>query len=165
MTIFGLAVKRAGFFWISIALAVAFLFLVGDRLVFLARAERTPAKIKTVYGTNFGKGKWGTEFSALAEFQANGARQFATVHAGWSLGQDQPPSEARYRAGDTVAVLYRPEAPDEAYGSSWDLWKAPGLILFFQIWFLLFSITHAKRDDDSIISLGSPGGTPGHPSS
>ena len=156
MTIFGLLVKRPGFFWISMALAAAFLFLVGDRLVFLARAERTPAKIKTVYGTNFGKGKWGTEFSALGEFQANGARQFATVHAGWSLGSDQPSSEARYKAGDTVAILYNPEAPDEAYGSSWDLWKTPGLILFFQIWFLLFSITRARRDD-SLISLGSPG--------
>jgi len=146
------AVKSPVLFWFSMALALVVLWFVADRTLFLIRAVHTSGNVINLSAAN-GSCRCGrrchydcTKFQAQVGFQARESPAALWVSAGSARGYDCPVTQARYVIGDSVAIVYNPRNPAEAYRDTVaDVWGAPIAAFFFQIITLIGSFTRGRQ--------------------
>jgi hypothetical protein len=143
--------NTAGLFLIAGIAFVVGLWLVGDRVVFLAAAERTVGEVTQLESRN---GRCGgrrtrrscTKFYADVSYRTGGATWVLEVTAGRSNGYGRPLAEADYRVGDRVTIAYNPRRPRQAYRDTlWDIWGAPLMAFFVQIGAMFGGLNDRKR--------------------
>jgi len=145
-------IKSFPLFIISLLVVPVFLWLLVDRIQFVARAERVEGRVEEVRASNSSCGRRKsrrpcTKFNATISFVSNGGRwsSFRT-EIGSARGHDQPLSRAPSRPGDGVPVLYDPTDISKACRDYFmDKWGAPLLALIFQVCTLLGSLTEKRR--------------------
>ena len=134
-----MTVQNELFFRAAMVLLLVVGYVVVDRSVFLIRAERTIGDVTRVWGSS---GRCGsrrnrhncTKYQAAVQFSAGTSRQSLTVSAGTARGRGRPITEARYRVGHRIPVVFNPRRPTRAYRYSfWDIWRAPVALFVFQL--------------------------------
>jgi len=114
-------------------IAAFFLYWTAQKAVFLARAEPATGRVVALRASQrpyHSRRLSGTYFYATVEYQASGRSQRFEVPAGSAWHRGQPTSEADYRIGDPVPVLYDPKEPYSAERNAfWDHWKGPFWVL------------------------------------
>jgi hypothetical protein len=146
------AVKSPVLFWFSMVLVLVVLGFVADRTLFLIRAVHTSGNVMNLSAAN-GSCSCGrrcrydcTKFQAQVSFQAREVPAALWVSAGSANGYNCPVAYARYAIGDSVAVVYNPRDPAEAYRDTVaDVWGAPIAAFFFQIVTLIGSFTRGRH--------------------
>lgn len=146
-------IKSRLIFAIAVLLAVVTVYFVIDRLAFIARAEKTTGTVLSVDASNSrcGGGKRRrsyacTKFHAEIEFEAADRSYTFSVSAGSSRGHNQPESRAHHQVGETVAVAYNPNDPDEVYRDNWfDIWSSPLFAAFGHLIALFGSMKERRR--------------------
>jgi hypothetical protein len=113
-------------------IAAFFLYWTAQKAVFLARAEPATGRValRASQRPSHSRRLSGTYFYATVEFQAVGRAERFEVPAGSAWRKGRPTSEAAYRIGDPVPVLYDPKEPYSAERNAfWDLWQGPFWVL------------------------------------
>jgi hypothetical protein len=145
-------IKQTWLFVVSL-LALALAAMLGLRQAkFLADAEKAMGEVTTISRSNSRCGRknhrYGcTEFAAVVVFTArSGQTGSITVPAGSTRGLDMPSSNADYRAGDTVPIIYDPDHMDRAYqNTTWGIWSAPLIALIVHLATLVGSMTERRE--------------------
>lgn len=146
------AIKSPVLFGLSMLLAIAVLWFVADRTLFMVRSQHSTGAVVAVTGQN-GRCSCGrrchydcTRFHARVDFNEQRGTQPLVVGAGSAHGYNRPLSLAMYGVGDHVPVVYNPHNTDEAYRDSFaDVWGTPLTVFFFQLVTLFGSFTSKRH--------------------
>jgi hypothetical protein len=149
-------IKNPIFAAISGILLLVVIGFVVERLRFLDSAQKTVGQVSEVRSHNTrcgssGKGKKKypcTKYDATVDYSAPGYSE--TFHlelsAGSARGTGQPLSEADYKRGDAVKVVYDPKNPSKAYQDSlFGVWGAPIVLFVVQLATMFGSLVERKR--------------------
>jgi hypothetical protein len=152
-------IKNGFLFTISLVLFVAFCYSLISQILFLSRAERGIGVVRQVRAVDSwcrGKRRHDcTKFFATVEFEFAGSRTFSDLEAGGARGHNQPLSKALHQVGDSVPILFDPNRPEEVrHDKLWDIWGSPLILLFFQAFTLLGSLTReSDTGADELVTL------------
>lgn len=148
-------IKRPVYFWASMLLLLALLVYAGERIVFLARAERTIGTVVDITSTNDRCGSSRrsssrydcTRFRAIVDFAAkNGSEHQLNISAGQSRGHDRPIERAKVKVGDEVPVVYDPNNPAKCYKNNFSsVWAGPIMIFITQICAFFLSMVKPRE--------------------
>ena len=143
-------IKNKLLFAISMVLVVVVLGFVVNRVTFLVRADRAIGAVTALYASNGrcgGKRKHNcTEFSADVKYSVQDSDYQLHVSAGSVRGWNHPVSQADYRMGSTVPVLYNRHNPSQSYRDTFfDVWGAPLMAFVAQISMFFGSFSERRR--------------------
>ena len=145
-------IKQPILFVIGILIVPVLGYFVYDRIMFVSRAVKTSGIVESLSAVSDTCGSKKsrypcTKFYAELSFSSGGSeRHQLTVSAGSVRGRGRSTSEANYRKGDSVPVVYDPKDPKTAYRDSFmDVWGAPFMTFIFQIAFFFGSLFEGKN--------------------
>jgi hypothetical protein len=147
-------IKQPVFAGIAGVLFLIFAGYVINRLIFINNSERTTGIVENITGSN-SRCRSGrksrhncTKFNATIRFNPlNESKEYRLeLSAGSSRGHNQPISDASYQIGESVPVVYDPDAPDNVYlDSFYGLWATPIYLFVLQIISFVSSLMEPRR--------------------